>query len=37
MDHRSVVIFMGDDRPQPSARANRLMGGSTRNTSGGDR
>jgi len=37
MDHRRVTIVIDDDRRPPTARVNRLTGGSTRNTSGGDR
>jgi hypothetical protein len=37
MDHRRVAIFIEDDRPPPTARVNRLIGDSTRSTSGGDR
>ena len=37
MDHRRVAILIEDDRPPPTARVNRLIGGSTRSTSGGDR
>jgi len=34
MDYRPVAIFMGDDRPPATTPVNRLMGGSTRSTSG---
>ena len=37
MDHRRVAIVIDGDRPPPPARVNRLIGGSTRSTSGGDR
>ena len=34
MDRRQVAIFIEGDRPPPTARVNRLTGGSTRTTSG---
>jgi hypothetical protein len=37
MDHRRVAIFIDDDRTPPTARVDRLIGDSTRSTSGGDR
>jgi len=36
-DRRWVDIFVESDRPPPPAGAKRLIGGSTRSTSGGDR
>jgi hypothetical protein len=36
MDHRWVAVFIDRERPPPTARLNRLMGGPTRST-GGDR
>jgi hypothetical protein len=33
MDHRRVAIFVEEAGPSPSARVNRLIGDSTRNTS----
>jgi len=36
MDHRRVAIFIVNDRPPPTARVNRLIGGPALST-GGDR
>jgi hypothetical protein len=37
MDDRLVAVFIEGDRPPPTTRVDRLIGGSTRSTSDGDR